>query len=94
MMKLNGLDERNIHFKWSPSLKPVLYVNDEQELIVKIPDSSTLQINRNSSTDDMSRIDSSKLDAAVGPIYVNGAAPGDVLEVKIMDLSVADWVRQ
>ncbi|MCL6090565.1 MAG: acetamidase/formamidase family protein [Candidatus Thermoplasmatota archaeon] len=91
MMKLNGLDERNIHFKWSPSLKPVLYVDDEQELIVKIPDSSTLQINRNSSTDDMSRIDSSKLDAAVGPIYVNGAAPGDVLEVKIMDLSVADW---
>ena len=91
MLKLNGLDERNIHFKWSPSLNPVLYVNDNQELTVKIPDSSTLQINRNSSTDDMSRIDSSKLDAAVGPIYVNGAEPGDVLEVKIMDISTADW---
>ena len=28
---------------------------------------------------------------ATGPLYVNGAMPGDVLKVEILDIQVRDW---
>ncbi len=42
--------------------------------------------------EDLARADSTKFDAAVGgPIYVEGAKPGDVLAVDILDMQVGDW---
>lgn len=35
-------------------------------------------------------IDSSTLNPAAGPVYINGAEPGDVLAVDILDIRVAD----
>ena len=36
-------------------------------------------------------IDHSKLDAAVGPIYVDGANPGDVMEITIQSIEPSNW---
>ncbi|HSH36090.1 acetamidase/formamidase family protein [Schnuerera sp.] len=38
----------------------------------------------------MTEIDYDKLNPATGPIYVEGAEPGDLLKVKILDINVAD----
>lgn len=91
MHHLDGFESRNRHKLWSADLNPVLWVKSGDKINIRIPDSSTLQINKNSTTRDLASLDHSELDAAVGPVLIEGAESGDVLEVKIEDMRVADW---
>ncbi len=50
-----------------------------------------MQIEENYTTGDMHKIDDSKFDGAVGPVYVEGAEPGDTLEVNISELTTGKW---
>lgn len=91
MKKLDGFSLSNVHFKWSPHNKPVLFIDPGEEVEISIPDSSTNQIKENFTTDDLSKIDESKFDGAVGPIYVNGAKPGDAISVTLEKIEVGNW---
>ncbi|WMT51882.1 MAG: acetamidase/formamidase family protein [Ferroplasma sp.] len=91
MKILDGYQEKNLHFKWSPENKPVMDIDPGESVIIRIPDSSTMQIKRDFTSSDMKNIDNSRVDAAVGPIYVKGAGPGDVLKVKIEKLTAGNW---
>ena len=91
MITIDGTKEENLHFRWSPNLKPIAHVRDGDEVRVIIPDSSTMQIKPGMTAEDLAKLDSSRFDAAVGPIYVEGAEPGDALAVDILDVQVGDW---
>jgi acetamidase/formamidase len=91
MIKIDGHLKGNLHMNWNPELKPVAEIDPGSTVQVDIPDSSTLQIRENFTTEDLRNVDGSLLDAAVGPIYVKGSEPGDVLEVSIEKLDVASW---
>ncbi len=91
MITIDGTKEENLHYKWSPSLKPIAHVRDGDEIRVIIPDSSTMQVKPGMAASDLTKLDSSKFDAAVGPIYIDGAEPGDALVVDILDIQVGDW---
>ena len=91
MINIDGHLKGNLHMNWSPELKPVAEIDPGSTVQVNIPDSSTLQIRENFTTEDLKNVDGSLLDAAVGPVYVKGSEPGDVLEVSIEKLDVAIW---
>ena len=91
MKTLDGRNEKNLHFKWSPEVKPVIRIEPGELLEVIVPDSSTMQIKRESELSDLGAIDSSKFDAAVGAIEVAGSRKGDTLEVTIVDISPGSW---
>ncbi|MGC8607379.1 MAG: acetamidase/formamidase family protein [Vulcanisaeta sp.] len=91
MITIDGTREENLHYRWSPNLRPIASVRDGDEVTVIIPDSSTMQIRPGMTAEDLAKLDSSKFDAAVGPIYVEGAEPGDALAVDILDIDVGDW---
>ena len=91
MINIDGHLKGNLHMNWSPELKPVAEIDPGSTVQVDIPDSSTLQIRENFTTEDLRNVDGSLLDAAVGPVYVKGSEPGDVLEVSIEKLHVASW---
>ena len=88
---LNGHISRNYITHWSPGISPVLHVSDGETFAVDIPDSSTDQIRPDSKVSALRRMDSSKTDAAVGPIYVEDAMPGDTLRVDIAGIECARW---
>lgn len=88
---VDGWDPAKIHFSWKPGMKPIATVDDGDIIKVSIPDSSTMQIKSDWTTADMDRLEFGKLDGAVGPIYVNGAEPGDALKVEIVDIETGDW---
>jgi len=90
-LKLDGFDLSNVHFVWSPYNKPKLYIKPGDEVEVLIPDSSTNQIKYDFKTEDMHKIDESKFDGAVGPIYVEGAEEGDTLVVTLKEIEVGNW---
>jgi len=91
MKILDGRDEKNLHFKWFPEVKPVIRIEPDEILEVIVPDSSTMQIKRESKLSDLGRIDSSKFDAAVGAIEISGAKKGDTLEVTVVDIIPDTW---
>ncbi|MGC8496632.1 MAG: acetamidase/formamidase family protein [Thermoplasmata archaeon] len=91
MIEIDGTKMENLHFKWSASNKPIAYVSAEEEITVKVPDASTMQITEQFKTEDLKNLDQSKLDGAVGPIYINGVEKGDLLEIELLDIKVGSW---
>ncbi|MEM3676411.1 MAG: acetamidase/formamidase family protein [Thermoplasmataceae archaeon] len=91
MKTVDGFKDSNIHFKWEPNLAPIEYVDSGSEILLKIPDSSTKQIKEGFTTSDLKSINNELFDGAVGPIYVDGAEPGDTLKITIKKIEVANW---
>ncbi|MCL4310846.1 MAG: acetamidase/formamidase family protein [Candidatus Thermoplasmatota archaeon] len=91
MKVIDGYKEENLHFKWSPHNSPVAHINPGEKISIKIPDSSTMQMKKDYSTADLARIDHSRVDAAVGPVYVDGAEKGDALKIKIESIETGTW---
>ena len=68
---------------------------------LKIPDGSVVeaftmeatggQLDVSSTMEDFENVDMDKVHTLTGPIYVEGAQPGDVLAVEILDLEPGDW---
>jgi len=91
MQVIDGTNLKNLHFKWSSSNKPVAFVKQGEIFSVLIPDSSTMQVKENWKSEDLSKMESSLVDGAVGPIYVEGAKKNDVLQIEILDIQVGSW---
>lgn len=79
------------NLKWSNSQKPVLHVDSGATIEFDTIESSNEQLTRDSTVEDLKKADLELLDPIFGPVYVNDAEPGDVLEVTFDDLQIADW---
>lgn len=88
---IDGWDMNKIHFSWKPHREPIDRVSDGETFVVRIPDSSTMQVRESWNTKDMDHLDTKKFDGAVGPIFIEGARKGDVLEVEIMNIETGSW---
>ncbi|MDE4099957.1 acetamidase/formamidase family protein [Phaeobacter gallaeciensis] len=71
------------HHGWDNSLPPVETVAPGSRLHFQCLDSSGGQFNKDSTSADVPNLDFGKINPVTGPIYVDGAKPGDVLKVKI-----------
>jgi acetamidase/formamidase len=76
----------NIHSRWNNAIKPVAKVDEGDLVIFECRDGSDNQLSDRSSSDDVAKIDFNRVHALSGPVFVNGAEPGDVLEVEIVDV--------
>jgi acetamidase/formamidase len=85
------IDSTHTHITWSNALKPVVTVNSGDIVSFDLVDGSSNQLNASSTAADVQHLDYSLIDPATGPIYVNGAEPGDVLVVKFLELKPADY---
>jgi acetamidase/formamidase len=91
MIKIDGTKMENLHFKWSAKNEPIAFVAEGEEMIINVPDASTMQINEQFKAEDLNKLDQGRIDGAVGPIYINGAKKGDLLEIEILDIQVGTW---
>lgn len=74
------------HYKWSKSHRPVLSVKPGDTVKFEINDVGSWQITSEWKSEDMARFDSEKLYPLSGPIFVEGAKPGDSLVVDVLDV--------
>ncbi|KAF8625455.1 hypothetical protein AX17_006856 [Amanita inopinata Kibby_2008] len=91
MSTIHSVKRWQTHLAWDNSIPPVLHVESGQIITFDCLDSSNGQITRDSTTDVVSSLAISQLDQVNGPIYVNGATPGDTLQVDVLSVDVADW---
>ena len=82
------------HNRWHPEIPAVASVNPGDIFRVECKDASDGQIQNNDSPDDLRDVDLSVIHVLSGPIHVNGAQPGDILVVDILDIGAlpgSEW---
>ncbi|KAL8382853.1 hypothetical protein RB595_006567 [Gaeumannomyces hyphopodioides] len=79
------------HFQWSRDLEPVLRVASGSEVTLDLRDGGNNQVRPDNVATALSTFDASQADPAIGPIYVEGCEPGDVLKVEILELTPGDY---
>ncbi len=78
----------NFHNRWHPDIPLVATVKPGDDFIIECMDWTGGQISNNDSADDVRDVDLSKVHYLSGPVGVEGAEPGDLLVVDILDVGV------
>ncbi|GHO79059.1 acetamidase [Ktedonobacter sp. SOSP1-85] len=79
------------HQAWDNSIPPLATIQSGEEVFFDLLDASNGEIKPDSTVDTLRTLDFSRVDQVSGPIYVEGAEPGDTLEVEMLDLQPASW---
>jgi formamidase len=79
------------HNRWHPDLQPVATVAPGEELRLEAADGLAGHFTRGSSHADAATFDPGAGHPLAGPVFVEGAEPGDVLEVELVAYRTADF---
>ena len=80
-----------MHNRWHPDLEPAARVAPGEELRLECEDGIGGQLTRASTHADAGRLDLGLGHPLSGPVFVEGAEPGDVLVVDFLDYEPADF---
>lgn len=83
---LTGEPEKG-HNRWHPDIPPVIRCEPGDEVILETRDALDLQITRDSSNEDAGMVNLNVVHPLTGPVYVEGAEPGDLLVVEILEVA-------
>jgi acetamidase/formamidase len=79
------------HSVWDRSLEPRLRIEPGDEVQIECVDASGGQVTPGMTTAEYLKIDRTKIHALTGPIWIEGAEPGDVLEIDVLFTRHAGW---
>jgi len=69
----------------------VLRIAPGDTIVVELENASGGQLDPGSSASDLARLDFARVNPVTGPIFIEGARPGDALVVEVLDLEVDAW---
>lgn len=79
------------HFKWDNALAPALTIPSGADISFDLKDGGNNQVRPDNASTALSTFSFAQADPAFGPVYVEGAAPGDMLKVEINALTPAAY---
>lgn len=79
------------HFGWDNSLPPALRAGPGEILEFTILDASGGQLSAKSSLADVAALDFSRVNPVTGPVYLEGAEPGDAVVVELLEFEESGW---
>ena len=80
-------EPRTGHNRWHPDIPPVLRVDPGDTVVLETRDALDGAITPTTTVADLHRVDLNLVHPLTGPVFVNGAEPGDLLEVHIVDIT-------
>jgi len=87
-LKTSPTKQKVLHNRWHPDIPMVAYVKPGDEFRVECVDWTGGQISDDDCANDVRDVDLTKVHYLSGPIGVEGAEPGDLLVVDLLDLGV------
>jgi acetamidase/formamidase len=87
----HSLGRETFHYLWNRNHKPVLRIAPGDEVSFDINDVWSWGITRDTTSEDLKDLDNSKLYPLSGPVYVEGAQPGDTLTVDVLEVKNDDF---
>jgi len=85
------LDDSVVHASWDNALEPRLRIAPGDTVIFECREASDGQITPDSTAEALASLDFDPIHPLTGPVYVEGAEPGDALQVEILDLQHKGW---
>ena len=85
------IHRHHVHHGWDNALEPVLEVAPGDVVELEVLDASGGQFHRRSTAADVAELDFARINPVTGPVFVQGAEPGDVLAVEILELRPSGW---
>ncbi len=84
------------HNRWHPDIPPVLKVDDGDEALLDTLDALDCQIALGGGVKSAAAWDLNAAHPLTGPVWINGAEPGDLLEVQLLDIVAGEsgWTAQ
>ena len=79
------------HFGWDNSNVPIINAMSGETIEIDTVDSSGSQLSLNSSIEDVRNLDFSKVNPVTGPIFIEDACEGDVIEIEFIDFVTSGW---
>jgi len=79
------------HSVWDRTLSPRLHIEPGDEVAFECVDASGGQVRPGMTTQEYLSIDRTRIHALAGPVWIEGAEPGDVLQVDVLSTRHADW---
>src|SRR5579862_4525084 len=76
---------------WDNSVAPALRIAPGDEVTFRDIDATCGQITAASTTEVLTRLDFARINPLSGPVYVEGAEPGDSLKVTLLSFEPSGW---
>jgi len=86
-----SLSAEPTHSRWNRALKPRVRVASGDTVHLECVDSSGAQVHPSMTLAGYLKIDRDRIHALTGPIFVEGAEPGDVLQVDVLQVAHKGW---
>lgn len=89
-MTEHRLDDRSPHAFWDNTLTPRLTIEPGDAVVFETLE-GTGQISADSPHEALTSLDPALIHPLTGPVYVDGASPGDAVEVEVVSLEHKGW---
>ena len=76
-----------IHHGWDNSFKPRITIKPGETVEFETLDASSGQLSPNSTAADLAKLDLGRVNPVTGPVFVDGAQPGDALKVTLLSFN-------
>src|SRR6201997_1893479 len=74
------------HNRFHPDIAPIVEVGEGEEVALETRDAFDGQIKPETTVADFPSLDAGAIHPLTGPVFVKGAAPGDILEIEFTDI--------
>jgi len=95
--KAHFVNRETFHYKFSRDHKPALHIKRRDKVTFQVNDVTSWQIAERTTAEEMMNLDmdgglgGSRAYPLAGPVYVEGAQPGDALVVDVVDVKAGGW---
>lgn len=90
-MTEHALSAEPTHSRWNRALPPRLTIAPGDTVHFECLDSSGAQVHPRMTLPEYLAIDRNRIHALTGPVLVDGAQPGDVLQIDVLEVSHKGW---
>ena len=88
---IKSIHAQDHHFGWDNSFPPKVTVSSGTSIKIQTLDSSASQLSASSTLQDLIDLDFGKVNPVTGPIFVEGAEPGDAIKVTFEEFAPSGW---
>jgi acetamidase/formamidase len=88
---LHTIHRHQRHQGWNNAFPPVLRIAPGESVEFDVSESSGGQLSKESTVADVGRMDFGKINPVNGPVFIEGAEPGDQLKVTLLSFTPSGW---
>ena len=81
----------HIHHGWNNAFAPRLKIAPGETVQFETLDASSGQLSRSSTAADLGKLDLARVNPVTGPVYIDGAKPGDALKITVRSFRPSGW---